>query len=116
MAQMPQTWHKTTMEPYFKLRDYKDKKDFQDSFQKTNQIEISSVILLSDPIKLSLEKVLTGMIGKPISPRYHIDPSLVAGMSIQIGELIVDTSIKKQMVLVKDIYLQKTKLIWMKKN
>lgn len=56
----------------------------------------SSVILASDE-KRELEQSLTGLIGHPLTISYVVTPTLLGGLRIALGDLIVDTSLASQL-------------------
>lgn len=64
-----------------------------------------AVVITPTPMKLekrtALGKALSRMTGKKIILREHIDPSLIAGVSVRIGSTIFDGSVSNQLQRIK---------------
>lgn len=65
--------------------------------KKEKTAQVTSSITLTDPEKNSLARVLSGLLGHEVALVCSVDQSLVAGIRIQIGDWIVDTSLKSQL-------------------
>lgn len=68
-------------------------------FQKMSQAAsgrqtaiVESVVPLSSGEKRTIEAVLRQKIGKRPNPSYRMNPDLLLGLRIQVGDLLVDTS------------------------
>jgi len=64
--------------------------------------EVSSVVALADAQKKRLKAELERLEGRPVFLRYSIDPGLVAGFSLQRGNVIYDASLKGHLTKIKE--------------
>jgi len=62
---------------------------------------INSVIELNDADKEKLGKKLEKKLGQKIIARYRIDPKVLGGMKIQIGDTIFDLTLKDKIEQIK---------------
>jgi F-type H+-transporting ATPase subunit delta len=68
--------------------------------------EVTTAIPLDDEYKLSLGKRLTEIIGKPIVVKATVDPSLIGGIIVRVGDKLIDGSIRyKLATLNKELVL-----------
>jgi F-type H+-transporting ATPase subunit delta len=68
--------------------------------------EVTTAIPLDDEYKLSLGKRLTEIIGKPIVIKATVDPSLIGGIIVRVGDKLIDGSIRyKLATLNKELVL-----------
>lgn len=58
---------------------------------------IKSAVALSDVQKQAVEERLTQLTQKTVETKYTVDPQLIGGLVIRIGDRIVDNSIKGRM-------------------
>ena len=65
--------------------------------ERENIAHIETAVTLTDTEKRELAKTITDVIGRPLKPEYHVHPSLIGGIRIRIGELVLDTSLKTQL-------------------
>ena len=63
--------------------------------------EVSSVVALADSQKQRLQAELERLEGRAVFLRYSIDPALVAGFTLQKGNVIYDASLRGQLVKIK---------------
>ena len=63
----------------------------------TEIAEITTAILLDDEYILDISKRLTEMIGKPVVVSTKVDPGLIGGIIIKIGDKVMDGSIKNKL-------------------
>jgi F-type H+-transporting ATPase subunit delta len=63
--------------------------------------EVSSVVTLAEGQKRRLQAELERLEGRPVFLRYSIDPELVAGFSLQKGNVIYDASLRGQLAKIK---------------
>ncbi len=73
------------------------------------EAQVYSVVSLTDKDFHKLEKRLAKVSGKKIRLKNIVDPSLLGGLVIKIGETVIDGSIVKRLALLKE-YLQKQQL------
>lgn len=70
----------------------------RDSFSvKSSRIVIISSVALDGAEKERLEKLLSEKIGSAVSIEEKMDPDIVAGLIVRIGELVIDGSIKNKL-------------------
>jgi F-type H+-transporting ATPase subunit delta len=78
-----------------RVRKYLRKVSEQDI--SDNIVFVDSVVSLTDKEKEQLNKIIQSAVGRPIRSEYRVLPSLMGGIRIKIGELILDTSLKSQL-------------------
>ena len=78
-----------------KVEAFLGKVTAQSKKQKTAKVESS--LALTDSEKASLEKSLTTILGHEVSVECSVNPALIAGIRIQVGDWIVDTTLKSQL-------------------
>ena len=64
--------------------------------------EVSSVVILADAQMKRLKAELERLEGGPVFLRYSIDPGLVAGFSLQRGNVIYDASLRGHLAKIKE--------------
>lgn len=84
----------------------KEKTNIQKSFKKGSKIFITSVSVLSDSVKINLERILANIVESKPAIHYHQDQSLIAGIKISFGDFIMDTSPKGQLNNLCNTYLE----------
>jgi F-type H+-transporting ATPase subunit delta len=65
--------------------------------QGVAEAEISSAIELSAAQKRELAKTLARLTGKEIEPKYSLDPALLGGAVVRIGDTIYDGSLRSRL-------------------
>ena len=60
---------------------------------------VVSAIELNDGLKGQIETKLTKMTGQTISAKYRVDKSLIGGFTARIDDLMIDASVRRQLVL-----------------
>ena len=72
-------------------------------------IEVAKIRLVK-PLSAEEEKQLVAslekMTGKHIEPLYYMDPSIIGGMIVQIGDRLIDGSLKRQLTDMQHSLLQ----------
>lgn len=66
------------------------------------EVEVTTALALSVVHKVNLMQVLAKMTGKEIRIRYQVDPDIIGGMVVRMGERVIDGSIKRQLERLKD--------------
>ena len=64
--------------------------------------DVSSVVTLADAQKKRLKAELERLEGRPVFLRYSIDPRLVAGLSLQRGNVVYDASLRGHLAKIKE--------------
>ena len=59
--------------------------------------EVRSAVPLSDDQKQRLEKALSQKLGRPVSVRVTIDPTVVGGLVTQIDDTVIDGSVRRRL-------------------
>ena len=59
--------------------------------------EIRSAVPLSEDQTKRLEKALSEKVGRPVTARVTIDPSVVGGIVTQIGDTVIDGSVRRRL-------------------
>jgi F-type H+-transporting ATPase subunit delta len=59
--------------------------------------EVVSAIKLDKSYKEELVKILNRLAGRDVKPKYKVDPSLLGGMVIRIGDKVIDGSVKNKL-------------------
>ncbi len=59
--------------------------------------EVTTAIPLDDDDKLRLAQRITDMVGKPVVLRTKVDPGVVGGIIIRIGDKLIDGSIRSKL-------------------
>ncbi len=65
------------------------------------QVKVVSAIELSDDKKLQVIKKLEEKLNKTIKPEWELDEDIIAGLIVQIGDNIVDMSLKNRLSKLK---------------
>ncbi|GAB6190276.1 F0F1 ATP synthase subunit delta [Desulfocastanea catecholica] len=63
---------------------------------------VISAIELSDQLKGNVQKILEKLTGKKVELTTSVDPSIIGGIIAQVGDLVLDGSIKTQLAGLKD--------------
>lgn len=69
-------------------------------------VEVTSAIELDAAQKESLLKKLEAQTGKKPQPTYLVNPTLIGGFTVKIGDSMMDSSIKHQLSLLKKRLLE----------
>lgn len=63
---------------------------------------VISAVELSDELKANVQKVLEKLTGKKVDITASVDPAIIGGIIAQVGDLVLDGSIKTQLAGLKD--------------
>jgi len=88
------------------LEEYKD---LANEFKNVLFAEVVSAKELSESDIAMLKERLASVTGKNIDCNVAVDPSLIGGIKVRVGDRIIDASIKKKLELMKD-NLKKAKI------
>jgi len=59
--------------------------------------EVTTAIALDDEYKLALGKRLSDIIGRPVVIKASVDPSIVGGIRIRVGDKLIDGSLRHKL-------------------
>jgi F-type H+-transporting ATPase subunit delta len=59
--------------------------------------EVTTAIPLDDSFRLTLGKRLTEMLGRPVVIKASVDPGLVGGIRIRVGDKLIDGSLRHKL-------------------
>ena len=59
--------------------------------------EVRSAVPLSDEQKQRLEKALSEKMGRPVTARVTVDPTVVGGLVTQIDDTVIDVSVRSRL-------------------
>lgn len=65
--------------------------------RNTVTASVTSAVELNDAEKAGMDKTLAKMTGKTVQVSYSVDPSLVGGVVVRIGDKIIDGSVKTRL-------------------
>jgi F-type H+-transporting ATPase subunit delta len=63
---------------------------------------VISAIELTDKLKQNVQKILEKLTGKKVELTTSVDPTIIGGIIAQVGDLVLDGSIKTQLAGLKD--------------
>jgi F-type H+-transporting ATPase subunit delta len=63
--------------------------------------EITTAIPLDDEDRLKIAERITEMIGKPVALKPSVDPGLIGGIVIRVGDKVIDGSIRSKLAALK---------------
>lgn len=69
---------------------------------------ITSAAELNEEQKQEILKVLAKLSGKEVDPTFAVDPSLIGGVVVRIGDKVIDGSIKTRLATLKSRLMSKT--------
>ncbi|AEF95450.1 ATP synthase subunit delta [Desulfotomaculum nigrificans CO-1-SRB] len=76
--------------------------------RNTVTAKVTSAIELDEAAKQDILKVLAKISGKEVNPTFRVDPSLIGGVVVQIGDKVIDGSIKTRLATLKSRLMSKT--------
>ncbi|MBZ4687932.1 MAG: F-type H+-transporting ATPase subunit delta [Clostridia bacterium] len=83
--------------------------EYLDEFRGIEEARVKSAVQLSDDIRKSLEKQLEKVTGKKIRLKTEVDPEILGGLTVRIGDKVIDGSIKTRLNLLQK-HLRQTEL------
>ncbi|UCB43966.1 MAG: ATP synthase F1 subunit delta [Dehalococcoidales bacterium] len=63
--------------------------------------EVTTAIPLDDEERLKLAQRITDMVGKPVVLKTEVDPSVIGGVIIRIGDKLIDGSIRSKLTALR---------------
>lgn len=77
-------------------------KTMVDDAKNISHGNVISAIELSDELKENVQTILEKLTGKKVELTTSVDPSIIGGIIAQVGDLVLDGSIKTQLAGLKD--------------
>lgn len=65
--------------------------------KKERTAYVASVCEFTDQQKITMAKILEALVDHPIQVVYKLEPTLLGGVKVQLGDLVVDTSLSAQL-------------------
>jgi F-type H+-transporting ATPase subunit delta len=59
--------------------------------------QVSAAAELSEPQRTRLTEVLARVYGNPVTVQLHIDPELLGGLSISVGDEVIDGTLSSRL-------------------
>lgn len=69
----------------------------------TKSAFVTSAVALTASEKKQLEEVLSGSVPGPITYSYQVDADVLGGVKVEVGDLILDSTVASQLKKVKTI-------------
>jgi len=66
------------------------------------EARVSTAVEMTDAEKGSMEKLLAKITGKKVQSVYSIDPSLIGGVLVHIGDKVIDGTIKARLATIRE--------------
>ncbi len=63
--------------------------------------EVTTAIPLDDEDKLRLAQRITSLVGKPVVLKPKVDPSLIGGIIIKVGDKLIDGSLRSKLMALR---------------
>lgn len=64
--------------------------------------QVASAVELNDKEKGELNRILAGLTGKKVQTSFTVDPSLIGGIVVRMGDKIIDGSVKTRLATLKE--------------
>jgi F-type H+-transporting ATPase subunit delta len=77
-------------------------KTMVDEAKNISHGNVISAIELTDKLKQNVQKILEKLTGKKVELTTSVDPTIIGGIIAQVGDLVLDGSIKTQLAGLKD--------------
>ena len=81
--------------------EYQRLLDTHRGIEGTETAEITTAVALDDDYVLDISKRLTKMAGKPVVVHTKVDPGLIGGIIIKVGDKVIDGSVKSKLAALK---------------
>jgi F-type H+-transporting ATPase subunit delta len=82
--------------PYIAI-EYQHLLDVHYGAHGADMAEVTTAIALDDEYKLALGKKLSDIIGRPVVIKTNVDPSIVGGIRIRVGDKLIDGSLRHKL-------------------
>ena len=80
---------------------YKEYVDMADESRNIKKAELISAMAVSDEDIQTLSETLSKSTGKTIQLKLSVDPSMIGGVKIRMGDKIIDASVAKKLEMLK---------------
>jgi len=70
--------------------------------RNAEQVQVTSAVELNEKEKAALEKSLEKLTGKKVQSSYSVDPLLIGGVMVRIGDRIIDGSVRNKLASVRE--------------
>ena len=70
------------------------------------EVHVTSAVEMNEKEQKNLAKVLDKLAGKKVQPEYAVDPSLIGGVVVRIGDRVIDGSVKTRLATLRDRLIQ----------
>src|SRR5271157_1608357 len=81
--------------------EYKAKVDNYRGIEGTEIAEVTTAIPLDDEYQLKIAQRITEIVGKPILLRPKVDPAIIGGIVIRVGDKLIDGSIRSKLAALR---------------
>lgn len=71
--------------------------DYANKARNISDVEVTSAMELDEAKRARLVETLGGMTGKDVRVNYSVDPSLIGGIVVRIGDKVMDGSVKARL-------------------
>lgn len=71
--------------------------DLYDAHRNMVRIEITSAVALDDASRDKVKTAVAKRTGKTVIPTYHVDPAVLGGVSVRIGDTVLDGTLRHQL-------------------
>lgn len=90
------------------LKRYLELRDIKLGFVN---VEITSAVEINSEQEKEIKNKLQEITGKNVRMKFHLNPSIIGGMLIRIGDTIMDSSVAHQLELLKKRFLEESPVI-----
>jgi len=73
---------------------------FQDLYDKHRnmiRVDVTSAVALDDAARDKVKAAVAKRTGKTVIPTYHVDPAVLGGVSVRIGDTVLDGTLRHQL-------------------
>ena len=81
--------------------EYQRLADNYRGIEGTEVAEVTTAIPLDDEYQLKIAQRLTTMVGRPVVLKAKVDPGLIGGIIIRVGDKLIDGSIRSKLAALK---------------
>ena len=83
------------------VEEYQSLADNYRGIEGTETAEVTTAIPLNDEYQLKIAQRVTEIIGKPIMLKTRVDPDIIGGIIIRVGDKLIDGSIRSKLVALR---------------
>ncbi len=63
--------------------------------------EVTTAVPLEEPDRLKIAQRITGIVGRPVVLKPKVDPEVIGGMVIRVGDRLIDGSVRSRLATLK---------------